>query len=284
MVAVLTTLLLCMAALTVDLGSAMVTRREIQKRTDAAALAGGYGDNLPRPATTSDLRVRRPSGSGRRARRRRREVLRHPLDQLDRHRRRPARLQHRQRRGALRHVRLHLRQLDRDRADLRQEQAHGHLPEEARGLRVRRGDRLQRRRRRRFGHGPDRVAGAEHAAPLRVRRLRLRRPRRSPSPTTGTPRPTCCSPTTGTPTRSTQLLVTNPATPNGQTPQVPLDVGAASDSLVINGQQLRAASPRSASSSPARPAPGPSPGRRSTTPTMINGSGNKITIPTCRRR
>ncbi|MEO5653778.1 MAG: pilus assembly protein TadG-related protein [Marmoricola sp.] len=53
LVGVLSTLLLCMAALTVDLGNAMVVRREIQKRTDGAALAGGYGENLPTSATTS---------------------------------------------------------------------------------------------------------------------------------------------------------------------------------------------------------------------------------------
>jgi hypothetical protein len=51
-VAIAAVLLMGMAALAVDIGQAYVVKREVQKRTDFAALAGGHGDNLPTPATT----------------------------------------------------------------------------------------------------------------------------------------------------------------------------------------------------------------------------------------
>src|SRR5680860_369223 len=52
MVALMVVVLVSVAALAVDLGSAFVVKREVQKRTDFAALAGGHGTNLPTPATT----------------------------------------------------------------------------------------------------------------------------------------------------------------------------------------------------------------------------------------
>jgi hypothetical protein len=47
MVALLAVLLLSMGALTVDLGNAYVHKRDMQKRADFSALAGGLGDDLP---------------------------------------------------------------------------------------------------------------------------------------------------------------------------------------------------------------------------------------------
>jgi hypothetical protein len=52
MAALMAVMLVGMAALAVDLGGAFVTKREVAKRTDFAALAGGHGDNLPTPTTT----------------------------------------------------------------------------------------------------------------------------------------------------------------------------------------------------------------------------------------
>jgi len=52
MAAVMAVMLVSMAALAVDLGGAFVTKREVAKRTDFAALAGGHGNNLPTPSTT----------------------------------------------------------------------------------------------------------------------------------------------------------------------------------------------------------------------------------------
>jgi hypothetical protein len=51
MVALLSVLLLSVAALTVDLGQAYVVKRGIQKQTDFAALAGAAGDDLPMTAS-----------------------------------------------------------------------------------------------------------------------------------------------------------------------------------------------------------------------------------------
>jgi hypothetical protein len=50
MVALLSVLLLVMGALTVDIGNAYVHKRDMQKRADFSALAGGVGDDLPMTA------------------------------------------------------------------------------------------------------------------------------------------------------------------------------------------------------------------------------------------
>lgn len=51
MVALLAVLLLSMGALTVDVGNAYVHKRDMQKRADFSALAGGLGDDLPMTPT-----------------------------------------------------------------------------------------------------------------------------------------------------------------------------------------------------------------------------------------
>ena len=53
MVAIMALVLMGTAALAVDMGQAFTRKREIQYDTDRAALAGGAGNNLPTPATTS---------------------------------------------------------------------------------------------------------------------------------------------------------------------------------------------------------------------------------------
>ena len=54
MVAIVALVLLSVAAMTVDLGQAYVKKRDIQKQTDFAALAGGAGDDLPKTAAGLD--------------------------------------------------------------------------------------------------------------------------------------------------------------------------------------------------------------------------------------
>lgn len=49
LVAAVAVVLLVVAALTVDLGKLFVAKRDVQKRSDLAALAGAHGDNLPAP-------------------------------------------------------------------------------------------------------------------------------------------------------------------------------------------------------------------------------------------
>jgi hypothetical protein len=67
-VALLAVVLLGVSALTVDLGQGFVKKRDIQKQTDFAALAGAAGDNLPKTTTGPACNIASPGGySGNRA-------------------------------------------------------------------------------------------------------------------------------------------------------------------------------------------------------------------------
>jgi hypothetical protein len=64
MVALLAVVLLSVAALTVDIGQALVQKRDIQKQTDFAALAGAEGDDLPMTAAGIDCSITTPGSYG----------------------------------------------------------------------------------------------------------------------------------------------------------------------------------------------------------------------------
>jgi hypothetical protein len=63
-VAIIAVMLLGVAALTVDLGQAYVTKRGIQKQTDFATLAGAAGDDLPMTASGLGCSITSPDSYG----------------------------------------------------------------------------------------------------------------------------------------------------------------------------------------------------------------------------
>jgi hypothetical protein len=63
-VAICALLMLSFAALTVDLGQAFVEKRDIQKQTDFAALAGAAGDDLPMTAAGTVCSITTPGSYG----------------------------------------------------------------------------------------------------------------------------------------------------------------------------------------------------------------------------